>query len=101
MKVEEAVSVAYGPGPLEPHMDIPMYESHVGITLLHCLRFVVWSRYCTAILLIAVCAIKQYSVLKHRDFHSSISTYPHQTLNNGGGIIDLNILCALLQQVFI
>ena len=33
-------TISYGSSALEPHMDIPMYESHPGITMIHCLRFV-------------------------------------------------------------
>jgi gamma-butyrobetaine dioxygenase len=39
LKVEDnPVTISYGPSALEPHQDIPMYESHTGITLIHCLR---------------------------------------------------------------
>ena len=41
LKVEDsAISVSYGHGALEPHQDMPEYESYTGITLIHCLRFV-------------------------------------------------------------
>jgi gamma-butyrobetaine dioxygenase len=39
LKVEDsAISVSYGHGALEPHQDMPEYESYTGITLIHCLR---------------------------------------------------------------
>ena len=36
---DDPYSVVYGSDALEPHMDIPMYESHPGLNLLHCLRY--------------------------------------------------------------
>ncbi|CAI8039430.1 Gamma-butyrobetaine dioxygenase [Geodia barretti] len=39
VKVEEnPMTLCHGPGHIEPHMDVPMYESQTGLTLLHCLR---------------------------------------------------------------
>ena len=41
VKVEDdPITVSYGSDRLDPHMDIPMYESYPGILVLQCLRLV-------------------------------------------------------------
>ena len=37
--VENPITISYGSKSLEPHMDIPMYESYPGVNLLQCLRY--------------------------------------------------------------
>ena len=37
--VDDPITVSYGTDLLEPHMDIPMYESHPGINFLQCIRY--------------------------------------------------------------
>lgn len=34
---ENPLNISYGPNLLEPHMDIPMYESHPGLNFLQCI----------------------------------------------------------------
>ena len=40
--MENPINISYGPRPLEPHMDVPEYESHPGLNLLHSNEYVCW-----------------------------------------------------------
>ena len=37
---ENPINFAYGAASLNPHMDMPFYESHPGLVILQCLRYV-------------------------------------------------------------